>query len=306
MPERRTDVLLFGTMGKIGRSVSDSLVSHGLKVVLEEFGQNVFRDEPGYRRNLVRAMVRHRPGTVFPIGNPLAMARFKGLIGKGAPLEEILHSHRTDPLWEEAVRGTRIIVESEETIRLLDSQVSFFRFAGGLGIKQPELYATEEDIPEGVQIVFKRDISFGGHGVHLPKSRKALKNLIAHQSPGEPFLIQRYIEGEDYSLDAVRSDGRLFTGGYKCIASKGSGPSELREILDGDNPVLAQMREYAGIVLERLDYHGVCGFDFRADREGQLYLLECNPRFTGGIASQTEAGFNIPWTAYQSASSAEF
>lgn len=294
------DVLVFGTMGNIGPEVQALLVSHGLRTAAVPFPQNLFNDEPGYRRQLSRAIAHYRPAVVFPVGHPLAMSRFKGLVGQGVPLGEILNSHKTDQQWENAVRNTKFAVEREETIRLLDSKVQLYATATELGIPQPETYSGIEAVPEGVQIVFKRDISFGGHGVYLPRNTKALQNLIAHQSPGEPYLIEKYIEGQDYSLDAVRYGNGMKTGGYRCLFAQGNGPAGYREILPEGNRVLEKMRTSAKTILDHLDYQGVCGFDFREDNAGNVLLLECNPRFTGGISSQATAGFDITWLLYTS------
>lgn len=295
-----TDILVFGTMGNIGPQVQELLASHGLRTAAVPFMQNVFRDEPGYRRTLVRAIADYRPGIVFPIGNPLAMSRFNGLLELGIPLGTVLNCRKADALWEEAVGNVRIVVEKKETVRLLDSKVRCHALARELGIMRPAVYDTPEDVPVGMKVVFKRDVSFGGHGVHLPKDMGALKRLIAHQSPGEPFLIEEFIEGADYSLDAVRWGGKMVSGGYRCLPTESSfGPAGYREVLHDGDPVLEKMRACAGTILEHLDYQGVCGFDFRADTSENVRLLECNPRFTGGVAAQAAAGFDIPWTLYR-------
>lgn len=296
--EHLCDILLFGTMGEIGRQVQEILCSHGLEVSAAPFPQNVFRDEPGYRRGLFNAIVRYRPRIVFPIGDALAMARFKRLLNNSEPLSAILGSHKITEEAENAVRNVTIAVESEEKIRLLGSKVQSYILAESLSIPQPERYENIGDISFDGQIVFKRDISFGGHGVHLPKTKEALENLIGHQSPGEPYLIEEFIEGEDYSLDIVRTGTGMESSGYLCHKPKGNGPAITRSILPEGDAALAKMRQSAEAILTRLDYRGVCGMDFRADAQGNVLLLECNPRFTGGIADQAAAGFDIPYLLY--------
>lgn len=221
-------VLLFGTMGDIARVAEAALAIEHIKAVHVDFPQNLFRDEPGYRRELNRAIEKYNPDVIIPIGHPLALSRMK---------EEL------------SQRGIRAVVEKEPLIRLLDSKVAFSTLVAELGITQPEIYASADDVPADCKVVFKRDVSFGGHGVHLPKSREALYNLIDHQSPGEPYLIEEFIDGEDYSVDAFR-----------------------------------------------------CGFDFKVDSNGHAYILEANPRFTAGLATQIERGFNIPYLALSSGS----
>lgn len=267
-------ILLYGTMGNVGPAAFEALSAAGVEAVLVDFPQNLFRDEPGYRRELLKAVERFKPEAVMPVGHPLALSRMRDELSR---------------------LGVAALVERESLIRTLDSKVAFSRLAADLGLPQPRFYDTPDDIPPGMRIIFKRDVSFGGHGVHRPCSIDALRNLIAHQSPGEPFLIEDYIDGEDWSVDAVRGDDKtFFYSSYRTTEASGNGPSQSREVVD--EPVLG---EIARTILTNLDYKGVCGFDFRKDSsDGRFYLLEANPRFTAGLASQADAGFNIPYMLY--------
>ena len=262
-------------MGDISPTVRASLESHGLRVESAEFRQNTFRDEWGYRRALGKAVEALMPAVIFPIGNPLAMARYKSSLPA----------------------GVTAAVEDEDKIIILDHKVPFSCLMSELGVRQPHFYATAEET-EGRDVIFKRDISFGGQGVHRPRNVAALKNLIAHQSPGEPYLIEDYIEGEDWSVDAVRFDGFFRAGAYKVLSANGNGPSLQREV--ADFPALT------GIVhriLDHLGYKGTCGFDFRVDAAGNPYILEANPRFTGGIATQVASGLDLPYILWEHYSS---
>ncbi len=149
----------------------------------------------------------------------------------------------------------------------------------------------------GVQIVFKRDVSFGGHGVHLPRDRRALDNLIAHQSPGEPYLLEEWIDGYDISIDALRWDDFFFGGCYRVLEQKGNGPARRRESCRNE-----EIENAARLILDSIGYRGVCGMDFRVDTDGRAYFLECNPRFTGGTAAQREVGFDLPFLYWKLAS----
>lgn len=262
-------ILLFGTMGDIGPAVRDALLGCGDEVLLVDFPQNLCRDAPGYRRELLKALKGFEAEVIIPIGNTLNAAQLKPIV-------------------------PALLVESEDKISLLDSKVRLYDYAAELGVRVPKRYMDVGDWPEGTQVVFKRDVSFGGHGVHLPRTRESLENLIAHQSPGEPFLIEEYLEGEEISVDVVRSREGAKLSSYKCVkrridgVSAGLGPALLRQVVSSPECESAALR-----ILEALDYVGVCGFDFILSG-GQAFLLEANPRFTGGIRTQLEAGFNIP------------
>ena len=278
-------------MGNIGQDVRDALGVHGLDVRIMDFAQNVQRDEFGYRRLLMKTVAACRPRMIMPIGNPVTLAKIAGEAAAG-------ESPRAFPgIWN----GIVFAVESLDKIRQLDGKVSCSRLAASLGIRQPTIYSSPEEAGDR-QVIFKRDISFGGQGVHLPWNRKSLDNLIAHQSPGEPYLIEEFIKGDDYSIDVLRFPGFIRTGCYKVVehhpASGGSDrgsmcPSTQREM--GTFPEIEQM---ALSILEKIDYNGICGMDFRVDAAGIPYFLECNPRFTGGVKSQVASGFDLPYLLY--------
>jgi len=324
------DILLFGKMGEIGPVVRDDLIGHGFSVQLVDFPQNTFKDESGYRRTLLKAVAAFQPRIILPIGHPLAMTlavedamcAVEVLPGTDvvSPEQYLRASFDALALLQNAI----VPIPSVETIRLLDSKVRVSALAAKLGIPQPRLYTNADEAPEG-QVVFKRDRSFGGSGVYRPKKRESLLNLMAHE-PGSPYLIEDYIEGTDLSVDCVRiPDGRCLStvgfrepaffkaGCYRTVSKRqGQGPSVLREVVDCPQAV-----EYAHRLLDAVDYRGVCGLDFRlaasgrdsvtaADADdgsvtddrlqpGNLYFLECNPRFTGGIATQIASGFDIPY-----------
>lgn len=261
------DILLIGTMGDIGPEVKSALESEGLKVRQAEFPQNVYRDEFGYCHCLVKAIEECSPGMIFPIGHPLALSRLK---------------HKVPP-------GIIVPIETEDKIRLLDSKVQSSALVSRLGIRQPAMYESPETAGDN-QLIFKRDVSFGGHGVHMPRTKESLRRLIEHQSPGEPFLIEDWIDGDDYSVDCLRWDGYFKAGCYKVLCHQGKGPSLKRETCS-----FPEIEAAAKRILDSVDYHGVCGMDFRVDSGGRPYFLECNPRFTGGVSTQVQNGFNIPF-----------
>lgn len=275
MPEF-CDVLLYGTMSDIGDVARASLETHGLKVAKVEFPQNTYRDFWGYGRGIHNALLKHSPRLIIPVGDALALSQLRDRIPE----------------------GIGIAVDKEENIALLDSKVRTYELAESLGILQPERhfpagFDTLSTEPE-LRVIFKRDVSFGGSGVHRPRNIASLKNLYRREE-GLPCLVEDLIDGEDLSVDCVRYGGFFRAGCYVSLGREYTqGPSAQRRSVP-----CREACEAARTVLDRLDYQGVCGFDFRRTPDGRLYLLEANPRFTGGLDTQIEAGFDIPWLIWE-------
>lgn len=265
------DVLLIGTMGNIAQTVRSSLEAHGLSVAEAPFPQNIFRDYFGYGSLLRRTLAQLTPRVIFPIGCATALSKLKPSVPA----------------------GIAVPVDDEEKMLLLDSKVRSSALAAELGIRQPLIY---ESIPDedAFPLIFKRDVSFGGQGVHWPRSSAALLNLIEHQRKGEPYLIEEYVPGEDYSVDVIRWDSFFKASCYKTLSQQGKGPSRTRISVAN-----TELEDIAYRILSHLDYKGVCGMDFRIAPDGATYFMECNPRFTGGLESSIAAGFDIPYILWQ-------
>lgn len=274
-----TKVLLFGAMGEIGPVVHESLISNGVEAYLVPFAQNVLRDEAGYRRELTKAIetiggVRGDGEVgvrilVVAIGCPTALARMK---------QDILQRYA----------NVIPIVEDAAKVELLDSKLRSYEYFLKMGVSVPQRYQDADDVPCGVQTVFKRDSSFASHGVRMPADTQALRNLIAHHGNDGQYLIQERIYGTEYSVDAVRyPDGRCICGAYQVEKTGGS-------VLQRTPSTMPTLDSIAASILESLDYKGICGFDFIVAQDGTPYLLEANPRLTGGISVQISSGFDIP------------
>ncbi len=292
--------------------VRESLESHGLTVIRMPFPQNIHHDEFGYHRALIRTLSEIHPRLILPVGDALSLARFRRVLDSGRSFR--LKSAGGGTKAAELPRDIVIACDSEENIARLSGKCSFNALASELGIRVPRTYssASETGLPHATggpgtaagpdvgktsaaDIIFKRDISYGGHGVHRPRTVEALERLIAHQRPGEPYLIQDFIPGEDFSVDAVRFPGSFFrASSYRVTSSSGNGPSVERTVLPRPD-----LEETARRIMDGLDCRGLCGFDFRVTAEGVPYVLECNPRFTGGLSSQIAAGFDIPYLLYR-------
>lgn len=268
-------------MGDIAQTVAASLQRHGLAVEAVPFLQNTFRDEQGYRRELTKALQRCQPRILIPVGHLLAAAR-------------LAHPEEGDtlsPALAEALNGVVFPVDTPEHIRLLDSKVQASALATRLDIPQPRLFATPDDVDEGQQVVFKRDSSFGGSGVFRPSTHEALCRLAAREGT-RPYLIEEYVEGWDCSIDILRWGDTFHAACYRTLSRRqGQGPSAEREPCARPDVIALARR-----LLDAIDYRGICGMDFRIALDDDApSFLECNPRFTGGLATHLATGFDLPY-----------
>lgn len=277
----RCDILLSGSMGNIADVARRSLENHGLKVQSMPFPQNSLRDECGYLRELKKALDKYKPHVIIPIGDVTVLSRFR-------------------------TYSTSIVpVADANVIELLNSKTECCRLASDVGLPQP-LFFNDIDQIDLYPVIFKRDRSFGGTGVRKPSTRQALEQLVSKEKSGSRWLVQEFIEGENYSIDVFMHQDKFEYGCYHSISSKqGMGPSASREIISKQSALSIQLAEYARLLLEPIGFQGVCGLDFIVGNNGRPFFLECNPRFTGGLQTQIDSGLDLPFLWYNMAIDSE-
>ena len=202
---------------------------------------------------------------------------------------------------EEFPKELVIPYESEEMLLNLANKAWATKMAKEAGCPIPIVYQSVEEV-ESYPVVFKTVIGNSAKGVYFPKSKDELLALM-QESHGNVFskdsemLLQEWIGGTDYSVDCVRWDGFWKSSVYHALVTKtdGGGTTTQREIV-----AAPELEKYAKLLLDAVDFHGVCGLDFRYDPEtGKSAFIEVNARFTGGLATPVAAGFNIPWAVYK-------
>ena len=209
---------------------------------------------------------------------------------------------------EEFPKELIIPYESEEKLLNLANKAWATQKAEEAGCPIPKVYKSADEV-ENYPVVFKTVIGNSAKGVYFPKSKEELLALMQEQhgnvfSNDSEMLLQEWIGGTDYSVDCVRWDGFWKSSVYHALVTKtdGGGTTTQREIV-----AAPELEKYAKLLLDAVDFHGVCGIDFRYDvNTGKVAFIEVNARFTGGLATPVTAGFNIPWILYKLATEGKY
>lgn len=192
--------------------------------------------------------------------------------------------------------------EGEEKLLLLANKAESTELARKAGVPVPEVYKSIDEV-KSYPVVFKTVIGNSAKGVFFPKDREELVKLM-DKHKDEETLLEEWIGGTDYSVDCVRWDGFCKTSVYHALVTKtdGGGTTTQREIV-----YMPQLEAAAQKLIDAVDFHGVCGLDFRYDAEqNKIAYIETNARFTGGLATPVAAGFDIPWIVYKLATEGKY
>lgn len=292
------DVILTYCWNRVGYTILKSLHQKGLKVwAADTSKKNIcsmskfctgsftypdpFTDEDAFIRVLKVKIAELKPKMLMPTHD-----------------ESVVIMRHRDELPENLI----IPYDSADKLLMLANKAVSTEVARKAGVDVPEVYQSVDEV-KSYPVVFKTVIGNSAKGVYFPKSKDELLKLMDEHKDDET-LLQEWIGGTDYSVDCVRWDGFCKMSVYHALVTKtdGGGTTTQREIVD-----MPQLEAEAEKLMNAVDFHGVCGMDFRYDpNTNKIAYIETNARFTGGLATPVTAGFDIPWVVYKLATEGVF
>jgi biotin carboxylase len=120
--------------------------------------------------------------------------------------------------------------------------------------------------------------------IGLPDAR-----LVLGQQPRfRDVLVMQYLPGPERSVDCLAHDGKLIC----CVVRRKPMGTEGAQLLE-ENPAI---EELARRLTSHFQLGGVFNIQFR-DGDGTPYLLEINPRMSGGLHYACLSGVAFPYWA---------
>jgi predicted ATP-grasp superfamily ATP-dependent carboligase len=294
----KCDIIVTYCWNRVGYNILRSLTSHGLSVwAADTSKKNIcsrskfcagsfvypdpFTEEDAFIQCLLTKVEELKPKVLLPTHD-----------------ESVVIMRHRDKFPADLI----IPYESEELLLTLANKAKATELASTAGVPTPRVYDGIDDVTK-YPVVFKTVIGNSAKGVYFPKNQEELiKYMDNHKD--EETLLEEWIGGTDYSVDCVRWDGFWKSSVYHALVTKtdGGGTTTQREIVS-----VPELENYARMLLDSVDYHGVCGLDFRYDSgTGKAAFIEVNARFTGGLATPVAAGFDIPWIVWKLATEGKY
>ena len=156
--------------------------------------------------------------------------------------------------------------------------------AVGLGIAIPETHLLQDasNIVERCRrvsdkVVLKPAFSRFANRTLICPDEAAIAAL--RPSSAEPWVCQRYIEGDEYCTYAVAQQGKLTAfAAYRPMHRVGKGSGVLFAPVNSP-----ELERFAASFAARHALDGQFAFDLIDSPEGSWHVLECNPRATSGV-----------------------
>ncbi len=187
--------------------------------------------------------------------------------------------------------GVTLCLPSEEALGVCRDKRKLCHYLKDKGIGNPiptmDLWRAD---PETITYpaVVKPYNGRSSQGLHYIHSIGEMKGFLSFNLP-EDFVVQPYYSGSVITADIVR---QAETGAAAVICRKellrtpsGAGTSVF---VFSSPPLEAMCREIA----EGLGINGCVNFEFIETEDGLFHMLECNPRFSGGVEFSCMAGYD--------------
>ena len=278
-------IAVTGAGGGVGQSIIKSLYDTDYKVIAldgETLGAGLYAvsisykipyaNNPEYISTLLNICQQEKVDLLFP----------------GLDIELEILSKNIDKFKE---IGTTVIVSDLNVVKISNDKQYMHdcltKINAAVPFTIPFLQAKIEDIE--YPVIFKQMVDGArSQNVFLVKNIEEFKSIIQSiKSPLNNFIIQEYIEGEEYTCGTVNLDGeckgaiimkRTLRDGdtYKCFSVK-------NEIIEDTIKNIAN----------EIKPFGACNFQLRV-KNNIPYIFEINARCSGTTASRTLCGFNEP------------
>lgn len=185
--------------------------------------------------------------------------------------------------------GITLCISGEECISLCRDKMKFYQFMKKNNLGNPiltkNLLETEPDQMKYPLVCKPRD-GRSSQGLQFVKSPQELENLKRLEG-AERYIVQPKIEGRVVTVDVVRDPE---SGESAAVCRR-----ELLRTLNGAGTSIQVFRdpkleETCKEAAKRLGVKGCVNMEFLEEGEGSCRILECNPRFSGGVEFSCLAG----------------
>lgn len=200
---------------------------------------------------------------------------------------------------------------SADELERIDNKWLFGQDLMKAGLSTPETILIEKvgDISDdrkseieekiGFPLILKPLFGEASHGIEKITSFDGLKMYAKNKISEEtlPILLQTYIDGYDV--------------GYSVLAEQGEVKTKAVQLIEQEDVLEYCRREDIEALGEKIvkliNYSGPANFDMRIDyHTGEIYVIECNPRFWFTITSAMWQGLNFPEAAVNYAAGNEY
>jgi len=190
--------------------------------------------------------------------------------------------------------GILLCISPKNTIDMCRNKKSFADFAKKLSFIAPiptQYVAELKSAPKEFPVICKPCNGRSSIGLRYIYSEEEWNEFILYNNTVD-YIVQPCINGSVVTVDVVRhpvnNKGFAICREEMLRTQNGAGTSVY---VFADEDIESKCVKLA----EELNIVGCVNFEFIKDEAGNYHLMECNPRFSGGIEFSCMAGYDFIW-----------
>ena len=215
--------------------------------------------------------------------------------------------------------GTHLALSTRESLRAANHKGALLHLLRQRGVEVPEFSTVKSasELQEAVNVLShggkpvccKPIYGDGGRGFHIIATRPDEARRLFEEKPDSTYIsksellriaqeanripeliVMEYLPGDEYSVDALAKHGETVVAIPRLREQIVSGITT-KGVIVNHRDVTAYVKH----VVAALGLHGNVGVQVRRNAEGNVRILEVNPRLQGTTVHCTAAGVNLPW-----------
>lgn len=207
-----------------------------------------------------------------------------------------IHDYEIEVLSKETEKfkelGCTVIISTYSTVKSVNDKYAFAKLLTSSNILTPPTYS----VKQWKQMVFDetdfwilkplRGVS--SRGIHKGITNE-IKFLIGKNEIDESaYMVQQFITGKEYTADVFVKDKKSF-----CVVPRVR--DEIREGICYKSYTVSNEKFLNPVnnIIQLYDFYGPINIQFIESENGQLYCIECNPRFGASSVTTLYAGINL-------------
>lgn len=192
-----------------------------------------------------------------------------------------------------AEEGVHLLLSPPEVIERCRDKYAFYEYCRdrAVGFKAIPTKRVQRDMwtsPFSFPMVCKPVNGRSSQGMHFIQSQREWELFISELAA--TYIVQPRITGEHITVDVVRqlrNDKAVAMSRQELLRTlNGAGVSVYAFHNEEFSKTCCDLARDLGIV-------GCVNFEFIRDEDGSYWLLECNPRFSGGVSFSCAAGYDM-------------
>jgi carbamoyl-phosphate synthase large subunit len=229
--------------------------------------------EAGYIAALLKVCQREKVDILIPLFEPEFI---------------ILDKHRQDFL----AGGTLILLSNKNILQICSDKFNTYKFFTENGVKTPATWLANALPGDILFPLFVKPCS----GMGSQGAKKVLSSIELDSALGysKDMIVQQYISGTEYTLDVLAD----FEGKVLSVVPRERLEVRSGEVSKGKTVDRPDLIEQAVYIVDKLGAIGPLTLQCM-DTDSEVYWIEINPRFGGGVPLAIRAGVDYPNILYR-------